>query len=95
MGRENTEGCIIVGIANHSPLDFDAYIDKNLKRTTNPKDEADVLYTKKPTDTNIKAQVVFNDYEYLESWGLIIGDSEKGKRINLTNDLTDELLGKK
>lgn len=93
MGGTNTQDVIKIGIANHSPLDFDSYINKELVRTTNPSDgEADVLYTKKPVDSKIGIQVVFNDYEFLESWGLIVGDMIKGKKINLTNSLTDKLI---
>lgn len=93
MGGTNTQNIIKIGIANHSPLDFDSYVDKELKRTTDPLDQdADVLYTKNPTDSKIRIQVVFNDFEFLDSWGLNIGDMDKGKKVHLNNNLTDKLI---
>jgi len=92
MGQQNSTSDIKIGIAYHSPLDFDSHVNKSLKRTTNPKDEADILYTKEIVNTNIKIQVVFSDFDFLQSWNLLIGDVKSGKRIKLTNELTDSLI---
>lgn len=91
MGRNNSKS-VSIGVATYSPIDFDIFIDKELKRTTNPKDKADVLYSKTPVDTDIPIQVIFNDYDFLKSWDLKVGDYENGKRLRLTNERVDELI---
>ena len=93
MGKQDSTSGIKIGIAYHSPLDFDSHVDKSLKRTINPDwEEADILYTKKIVDTKIKIQVIFSDFDFLQSWDLLIGDVKAGKRIKLTNELTDNLI---
>lgn len=92
MGEQNFKS-IKLGIANHSPLDFDSYIDKSLIRTVDPDNQhADVLYTRKLVKSLIPIQIVFNDYDFLESWGLLVGDTKNGEATELSNKLTDKLI---
>lgn len=90
-----TSNRIKIGVSQYSPLDVDSYIDKSLVRTLDPKDpNAHVLYTKKPVETGIPIQIVFNDYEFLKKWKIEISDLEEGKRIKLSNSFVDGLISR-
>lgn len=95
MGAESSQVTTSrVGISQYSPVDVDSYIDKSLIRSIDPTNpEAHVLYTKKPVETEIPIQIVFNDFEFLEKWNIAIADLKDGKKVKLSNEFVDDLIG--
>jgi hypothetical protein len=88
---------MIIGIAYHSPLDVVALLPTNMKYSTNPLDDVDILISECVVKKyNARVQLVFTSARVLFKENLpIIDHGAWGKVIPLTGELLEDTLNKK